>query len=81
MIKKIDHGYSCKGPKVTLKPKEEVLGLKSTGTEVVEEQKVKVAFTHRIVRLSCWSQHRPDPSLNTLQRMGKDQHLAFRSTT
>lgn len=45
MVKKIDHiGIAVKNLKESLKFYEDVLGLKSTGTEVVEEQKVKVAF-------------------------------------
>ena len=45
MVKKIDHiGIAVKSLEESLKFYENVLGLKSTGTEVVEEQKVKVAF-------------------------------------
>lgn len=45
MVKKIDHiGIAVKNLDESLKFYENVLGLKSTGTEVVEEQKVKVAF-------------------------------------
>ena len=45
MVTKIDHiGIAVKNLDETLKFYEEVLGIKSVGTEVVEEQKVKVAF-------------------------------------
>ena len=45
MVKKIDHiGIAVKNLEESLKFYENVLGLKSSGTEVVEEQKVKVAF-------------------------------------
>lgn len=45
MVKKVDHiGIAVKNLEATLKFYEETLGLKSTGTEVVEDQKVKVAF-------------------------------------
>ncbi len=45
MVKKIDHvGIAVKNLDEALKFYENVLGLKSAGTEVVEEQKVKVAF-------------------------------------
>ncbi len=45
MVKKIDHiGIAVKNLEESLKFYENVLGLKSAGTEVVEEQKVKVAF-------------------------------------
>lgn len=45
MVKKVDHiGIAVKNLEETLKFYEEVLGIKSVGTEIVEEQKVKVAF-------------------------------------
>lgn len=45
MVKKIDHiGIAVKSLEESLKFYENVLGLKSTGVEVVEEQKVRVAF-------------------------------------
>jgi len=45
MVKKLDHiGIAVKDLQATLKFYEETLGLKSTGIEVVEEQKVRVAF-------------------------------------
>ncbi len=45
MVNKIDHiGIAVKNLDEALKFYEEVLGIKCVGTEVVEEQKVKVAF-------------------------------------
>ncbi|MBP7222110.1 MAG: methylmalonyl-CoA epimerase [Sedimentibacter sp.] len=45
MVKKIDHiGIAVKNLDETLNFYENILGLKSAGTETVEEQKVKVAF-------------------------------------
>lgn len=45
MVNKIDHiGIAVKNLDEALKFYEDALGLKSAGTEVVEEQKVKVAF-------------------------------------
>ena len=45
MVKKVDHiGIAVKDLGETLKFYEEVLGIKSSNTEIVEEQRVKVAF-------------------------------------
>ena len=45
MVKKVDHiGIAVKNLDEALNFYENVLGLKSAGTETVEEQKVKVAF-------------------------------------
>lgn len=45
MVKKVDHiGIAVKSLDETLKFYEDVLGIKCVSTEVVEEQKVKVAF-------------------------------------
>jgi len=45
LVQKIDHiGIAVKNLEESLKFYENVLGLKAAGTEVVEEQKVKVAF-------------------------------------
>ena len=45
MIKKVDHiGIAVKNLEETLKFYEEVLGIKFIGTEIVEQQMVKVAF-------------------------------------
>ncbi|WP_326908160.1 methylmalonyl-CoA epimerase [Sedimentibacter sp. MB31-C6] len=45
MVKKVDHiGIAVKNLDETLKFYEEILGLKAAGKEVVDEQKVTVAF-------------------------------------
>lgn len=45
MVVKVDHiGIAVKNLEESLKFYEEILGMKCQGTEVVEEQKVKVAF-------------------------------------
>jgi methylmalonyl-CoA/ethylmalonyl-CoA epimerase len=45
MINKVDHiGIAVKNLKETLRFYEEILGIKCINTEIVEEQKVKVAF-------------------------------------
>ncbi len=45
MLKKIDHiGIAVKNLEEALAFYEDALGLKATGTEVVEEQKVRIAF-------------------------------------
>ncbi|MBU5439311.1 methylmalonyl-CoA epimerase [Tissierella sp. MSJ-40] len=45
MVSKVDHiGIAVKDLNETLKFYEEILGIKCVSTEVVEEQKVKVAF-------------------------------------
>lgn len=45
MVKKLDHiGIAVKDLEASLKFYEQILGLKSAGTEIVEEQKVRVAF-------------------------------------
>lgn len=45
MVKKVDHiGIAVKNLEESLNFYENILGLKAVGTEVVEEQKVKVAF-------------------------------------
>ncbi len=45
MIKKVDHiGIAVKNLDETLKFYEDVLGIKAQGNEVIEEQKVRVAF-------------------------------------
>jgi methylmalonyl-CoA/ethylmalonyl-CoA epimerase len=45
MVNKLDHvGIAVKDLQATLKFYEDTLGLKSAGVEVVEEQKVRVAF-------------------------------------
>ena len=45
MVVKVDHiGIAVKNLEESLKFYEEILGMKCKGTEVIEEQKVKVAF-------------------------------------
>jgi methylmalonyl-CoA/ethylmalonyl-CoA epimerase len=74
-------GIAVKDLEATLKLYEEVLGLKSTGTEVVEEQKVKVAFLptgdSEVELLESTS---PDgPIAKYIAKNGEGiQHLAFR---
>jgi methylmalonyl-CoA/ethylmalonyl-CoA epimerase len=82
MVKKIDHiGIAVKDLDQALKFYEEVLGLKATGTEVVEEQKVKVAFLptgdSEVELLESTS---PDgPIAKFIERNGEGiQHIAFR---
>ncbi|HPZ42377.1 MAG TPA: methylmalonyl-CoA epimerase [Bacillota bacterium] len=82
MIKKIDHiGIAVKDLEAALKLYEEVLGLKSVGTEVVEEQKVKVAFLptgdSEVELLESTS---PDgPIAKFIAKNGEGiQHIAFR---
>lgn len=82
MIKKIDHvGIAVKDLEAALKMYEGMLGLKSVGTEVVEEQKVKVAFLpagdSEVELLESTS---PDgPIAKYIAKNGEGiQHLAFR---
>jgi len=82
VIKKIDHiGIAVKDLEAALKLYEEVLGLKSVGTEVVEEQKVKVAFLptgdSEVELLESTS---PDgPIAKFIAKNGEGiQHIAFR---
>lgn len=82
MIKKIDHiGIAVKDLTGALKFYEEVLGLKATGTEVVEEQKVRVAFLptgdSEVELLESTS---PDgPVARFIEKNGEGiQHIAFR---
>ncbi|MFA4885805.1 MAG: methylmalonyl-CoA epimerase [Desulfotomaculaceae bacterium] len=82
MIKKIDHiGIAVKDLDVALKFWEGQLGLKSIETEVVEEQKVKVAFLptgeSEIELLESTS---PDgPIAKYIEKNGEGiQHIAFR---
>lgn len=82
MIKKIDHiGIAVKNLEAALKFYKEVLGLEATGTEVVEEQKVKVAFLptgdSEVELLESTS---PDgPIARFIEKNGEGiQHIAFR---
>lgn len=82
MVKKIDHiGIAVKNLAAAIKFYEEMLGLKATGTEVVEEQKVKVAFLpvedSEVELLESTS---PDgPIARFIEKNGEGiQHIAFR---
>jgi len=82
MIKKIDHiGIAVKDLDVALKFWEGALGLKAVETEVVEEQKVKVAFLptgdSEVELLESTS---PDgPIAKYIEKNGEGiQHIAFR---
>lgn len=82
MVKKIDHiGIAVKDLAAAIKFYEEMLGLKATGTEVVEEQKVRVAFLptgdSEVELLESTS---PDgPIAKFIEKNGEGiQHIAFR---
>ncbi|MCL6560037.1 MAG: methylmalonyl-CoA epimerase [Firmicutes bacterium] len=82
MIKKVDHiGIAVKNLAETLKLYEGMLGLKAVETEVVEEQKVKVAFLptgdSEVELLESTS---PDgPIAKYIEKNGEGiQHIAFR---
>ena len=82
MISKVDHiGIAVNNLEETLKVYEEVLGFKLHGTEVVEEQKVKVAFLPigdtEIELLEATS---PDsPIAKFIEAKGQGvQHIAFK---
>lgn len=82
MVKKIDHvGIAVKNLEEALKFYENVLGLKSTGTEVVEEQKVKVAFLptgdSEVELLEATSED--SPVAKFIEKNGEGiQHIAYR---
>ncbi|OPZ74879.1 MAG: putative lyase [Firmicutes bacterium ADurb.Bin456] len=82
MIKKIDHiGIAVKDLATSLKLYEEILGLESVGTEVVEEQKVKVAFLPAgDSEVELLESTAPDgPIAKYIAKNGEGiQHLAFR---
>ena len=82
MLKKVDHiGIAVKDLAETLKLYEGMLGLKAVETEVVEEQKVKVAFLptgdSEVELLESTS---PDgPIAKYIEKNGEGiQHIAFR---
>lgn len=81
MIKKVDHiGIAVKDLAETLKIYE-VLGLKATETEVVEEQKVKVAFLPTgDSEVELLESTTPDgPIAKYIEKNGEGiQHIAFR---
>lgn len=82
MVKKIDHiGIAVKNLEESLKFYENVLGLKSSGTEVVEEQKVKVAFLptgdSEVELLEATSED--SPIAKYIEKNGEGvQHIAYR---
>lgn len=81
-ISKLDHiGIAVKNLEESLRFYEEVLGIPCTGTEVVEEQKVKVAFLpvgDTEVEL-LESTHEDGPIAKFIEKKGEGiQHLAFR---
>ncbi len=82
MVKKIDHvGIAVKNLEEALKFYENVLGLKSNGTEVVEEQKVKVAFLptgdSEVELLEATSED--SPIAKFIEKNGEGvQHIAYR---
>lgn len=82
MIKKIDHvGIAVKDLAETLKLYEGMLGLKAVETEVVEEQKVKVAFLPTgDSEVELLESTTPDgPIAKFIERNGEGvQHIAFR---
>lgn len=82
MVKKIDHiGIAVKNLEESLKFYENVLGLKSAGTEVVEEQKVRVAFLptgdSEVELLEATSED--SPVAKFIEKNGEGiQHVAYR---
>jgi len=82
MVIKVDHiGIAVKNLEETLKFYTEVLGLKLHGTEVVEEQKVKVAFLPigdtEVELLESTSSE--GPIAKFIEAKGEGiQHIAFR---
>lgn len=82
MIKKVDHiGIAVKDLEETLKFYEGILGLKSVGTEVIEEQKVKVAFLPigdtEIELLESTDEN--GPIAKYIERRGEGiQHIAYK---
>ena len=82
MVEKIDHiGIAVKNLKETLEFYEEVLGIKSVGTEVVEEQKVRVAFlpTGDTEIELLESTEEDGPIAKFIEKRGEGiQHIAYR---
>lgn len=82
MVKKVDHiGIAVKDLDETLKFYQEVLGLDLQGVEVVEEQKVKVAFLPigdtEIELLE--STEKDGPIAKYIEKRGEGiQHIAYR---
>lgn len=82
MIKKIDHlGIAVKDMEAALKFYEGALGLTATKTEVVEEQKVKVAFIPvGDTKVELLESTSPDgPVAKYIEKNGEGvQHIAFK---
>lgn len=82
MIKKIDHiGIAVRDLNEAVKLYENLLGLKVTGIEVVEEQKVKVAFLPTgDSEVELLESTTPDgPIARFIEKNGEGiQHIAFR---
>lgn len=82
MVKKVDHiGIAVKNLEETLKFYEEVLGIKSVGTEIVEEQKVKVAFLPiRDTEIELLETTEEDgPIAKFIEKRGEGiQHIAYK---
>ncbi|HDR5039270.1 TPA: methylmalonyl-CoA epimerase [Bacillus anthracis] len=81
-VKKVDHiGIAVKNLDETLKFYQDILGLECAGTEVVEEQKVKVAFLpvgDTEVEL-LESTEDDGPIAKFIEKKGEGiQHIAFR---
>jgi len=82
MIEKIDHiGIAVKSVKETSELLSNILGLKVTGEEIVEEQKVKVAFLplgdSELELLESTSSE--GPIARFIEKKGEGiQHIAFR---
>ena len=82
MVKKVDHiGIAVKSLEEALKFYENVLGLKAAGTEVVEEQKVRVAFLptgdSEIELLEATTED--SPIAKFIEKKGEGiQHIAYR---
>lgn len=82
MVNKVDHiGIAVKNLDKTLKFYEEMLGIKCVSTEVVEEQKVKVAFLpigDTEVEL-LESTEKDGPIAKFIEKRGEGiQHIAYR---
>ncbi len=84
MVEKVDHiGIAVKNLEETLEFYEEVLGIKSVGTEVVEEQKVRVAFlpTGGDTEIELLESTEEDgPIAKFIEKRGGEgiQHIAYR---
>jgi len=82
MIEKIDHiGIAVKSVKETSKLLSNILGLKITGEEIIEEQKVKVAFLPLgDSELELLESTSPEgPIARFIEKKGEGiQHIAFR---